>query len=83
VKSPTCQVLDVQVNNQADGPWGISASLAMARAIPAESDERGNASLGRSSFSGWRLIGGFITGRNSAGEAIPKGAQCFVLANGS
>jgi hypothetical protein len=31
---------------------------------------------------GLALIGG-IAGRNSAGEAIPKGAQCFVLANGS
>src|SRR5450759_3812003 len=30
---------------------------------------------------GLALIGGFIAGRNSAGEAIPKGAQCFVLAN--
>jgi hypothetical protein len=32
---------------------------------------------------GLALIGGFITGRNSAGEAIPKGARCIVLANGS
>ena len=32
---------------------------------------------------GLALIGGFITGRNSAGDAIPKGARCFVLANGS
>ena len=30
------------------------ASRARAPAIPAESDERGNASLDRCSFSGWR-----------------------------
>jgi hypothetical protein len=29
------------------------------------------------------LIGGFIAGRNSAGEAIPKGARCFVMPYGS
>jgi hypothetical protein len=32
---------------------------------------------------GLALIGGVITGRNSAGDAIPKGARCIVLANRS
>jgi hypothetical protein len=32
---------------------------------------------------GLALIGGFITVKNSAGEAISKGARVLVLANGS
>jgi len=31
----------------------------------------------------WLALIGGITAGNSAGEAIPKGARCFVLANGS